>query len=414
MQALGTCPRFGNMSLSLGSKVFLCVCVRLVIKMFFSIGKHVPTCGGKNMILWNPRAANSYKRCRRRSPGKSRLHHSRGSKPAARRHPNNTAGTSSWGFNVDAQCEKSSSAATTAPAAENVLAMRPRWLRPAGTCWGLRPRAHGAREPEIREQALTPESIAQLRQLDRRACVVRGAVRSRRGNRCNHCRVGIATRVGNLFQDRRRPCHQEHASGGAANHRLLEAPQPTPRDDSPAPDSPVRDIAMRESDTEMLGELRRASAVAIPRCVVSRYATAWERAWKERSMVISPGQSRFGIGAGFCRHQPTQVATAMLRRRVHMWESGEMHDLLEGSWDSCTPGNRIRIKMQPQTEQRGKRACAHTARGMEGLVGGAAAGTAEHRKLWTTALIPRSSGRSTHPTEIERAQVAHECPWAHR
>ena len=50
----------------------------------------------------------------------------------------------------------------------------------------------------------------------------------------------------------------------------------------------------------------------------------------------------------------------------------------------------------PQTdEQCGKRARALTARGsiskaVQGLVEGSAAGSAENRKLWTAALIPRS------------------------
>ena len=52
--------------------------------------------------------------------------------------------------------------------------------------------------------------------------------------------------------------------------------------------------------------------------------------------------------------------------------------------------------MRAQTEeQRGQRACALTARGsiskaLKGLAGRAAGGTAEHRKHWTTALIPRA------------------------
>ena len=68
--------------------------------------------------------------------------------------------------------------------------------------------------------------------------------------------------------------------------------------------------------------------------------------------------------------------------------------------------------MRPQTEElRRKRACALTARGsiskaMKGLVEGAAAGTAEHRKQWTASLTPQSSGRGTHATETERTQVA--------
>ena len=61
--------------------------------------------------------------------------------------------------------------------------------------------------------------------------------------------------------------------------------------------------------------------------------------------------------------------------------------------------SRHEKEAKPKTEeQRGKRACALTAReststAMKGLVGGAAAGTAEHRKLWTMAQIPRSGHR---------------------
>ena len=68
--------------------------------------------------------------------------------------------------------------------------------------------------------------------------------------------------------------------------------------------------------------------------------------------------------------------------------------------------------MQPQTEeQRGKSARALAARGpickaMKGLVVGAAASTAEHRKLWTAPLIPTGSGRGAHITETERPQEA--------
>ena len=68
--------------------------------------------------------------------------------------------------------------------------------------------------------------------------------------------------------------------------------------------------------------------------------------------------------------------------------------------------------MQPQTdEQRGKRACALTASGstnkaVKRLVGGAAQGSADCRKNWTAALIPRSSGSGTHPTSAECAEAA--------
>ena len=68
--------------------------------------------------------------------------------------------------------------------------------------------------------------------------------------------------------------------------------------------------------------------------------------------------------------------------------------------------------MRLQTdEQRGKRACAMTGRGstskvMKGVVGGAAQGSADCRKNWTTAWIPWSSGSGTHPTNAECAEAA--------
>ena len=55
----------------------------------------------------------------------------------------------------------------------------------------------------------------------------------------------------------------------------LKGPPGKPLDDSPLPNCPIRDIALTERDKHLLTELRRASAMALPRCVVSRYATAW-------------------------------------------------------------------------------------------------------------------------------------------
>ena len=95
-------------------------------------------------------------------------------------------------------------------------------------------------------QSLIRESVAELRQLDRAACVICGTIRSRRGNHCNHCRADSATRdifVGDVFQ-------------GAL-------------DDSPLPNSPLRDIVITERDTQLLADLR--AAMATPHSIVSRY-----------------------------------------------------------------------------------------------------------------------------------------------
>ena len=57
-------------------------------------------------------------------------------------------------------------------------------------------------------QQLSQESVVQLKQLDRAACVFCGTTRSRRGNRCSHCKKDTETRdisAGYTFQDRRCP-----------------------------------------------------------------------------------------------------------------------------------------------------------------------------------------------------------------
>ena len=59
-----------------------------------------------------------------------------------------------------------------------------------------------------------------------------------------------------------------------------------PLDDSPLPNCPIRDVVFTERDMHLLAELRRASAMALPRCVVSRYATALAERSHGRSPVL--------------------------------------------------------------------------------------------------------------------------------
>ena len=98
----------------------------------------------------------------------------------------------------------------------------------------MRARNVGGRE------TLTPESIAQLRQLDRGACLVCGFIPSRRRHRCNRCRADTATRetwwlvtsfkTGSKLAIRK-ACREDHQ---ATDHRKPR----DPLDDSPAPDCP--------------------------------------------------------------------------------------------------------------------------------------------------------------------------------
>ena len=71
--------------------------------------------------------------------------------------------------------------------------------------WGIK---HGG-------HPLSQESAAQLRQLDRAACVFCGTIRLRQVNCCNHCKEDTATRsilVGDTCQDRRQQGYQDAAA----------------------------------------------------------------------------------------------------------------------------------------------------------------------------------------------------------
>ena len=80
-------------------------------------------------------------------------------------------------------------------------------------------------------QAFLQESVAQLRQLDRAACVFCGTIRSRRGNRCDHCKKDTATwdiAVGDIFQHRRQPGDQDAAASPPNPHQTPLSSQPVP------------------------------------------------------------------------------------------------------------------------------------------------------------------------------------------
>ena len=145
----------------------------------------------------------------------------------------------------------------------------------------------------------------------------------------------------------------------------------------------------------------RASAMAIRRRIVSWCATTWAVSLEtapsghQSQAILCPYRCRLFVSEG----AKESDRNAEFKQHLQRWEAGQQR--------------REKRTMHPQTEgRRGKKACALTASGsiinaMKGLVGGTAASSAERRKNWTTALIPRSSDRGTHLSDEERAQAAH-------
>ena len=96
------------------------------------------------------------------------------------------------------------------------------------------------------EQQLLPESVGQLRRLDRAVCVVCGTIRSQRCNRCGLCQSKTPLHellVVDTFQDRQRGHQSAAPSGATADQQPPQSSQPVrpgdPLDDSPLPNCPT-------------------------------------------------------------------------------------------------------------------------------------------------------------------------------
>ena len=90
----------------------------------------------------------------------------------------------------------------------------------------------------------------------------------------------------------------------ARNHRH----QVNTLDDTPLPNFDIRDIVLTEQNKQLLAELRGASALALPRCTVSRHATAWAESLEG---AISGHQSCADIVAAYCWLRCQKVLTEM-------------------------------------------------------------------------------------------------------
>ena len=250
-----------------------------------------------------------------------------------------------WESHEQSACSTCNSVLETSPeaaTAETTAQRAPRCAR----C-GSDPAAHAASSDyrlmlhmgqKHSGQRLLSESIGQLRHLDRGACVVCGAVRSRRCNRCSFCNSRTPLwelRVGDTFQDRQQPGHQDVARGStSSDQQLLQSSQPEPPgeplDDSPLPNCPIRNIVLTDRDKQLLSELRRASAVALPRCVVSRHATAWAES-------LEGGMSGHQSWALLCRYRCRLLLAEIpegidrnseLKQRLKRWESVQINALI--------------------------------------------------------------------------------------
>ena len=151
--------------------------------------------------------------------------------------------------------------------------------------------SHGRVSQQHGSQQITQESVAQLRQLDRAACVICGTIRSRRGSRCNHCKTASRDiNVGDVFQDRRQPGHQSATSRPTPHQPSPKGSQRIAQGD-PLGDSPLHRKAQPGTSLSQIIPRRCSSTSTPPR---------WQRALREPSTATGPGPSCAEIAADYC------------------------------------------------------------------------------------------------------------------
>ena len=155
-----------------------------------------------------------------------------------------------------------------------------------------------------------------------------------------------------------------------------------------------------------------ASAMAIPRSIASRCATAclegalkghqsWDILWRHWLRILLAE-----VPKGPDRNSKVK------KRRPQLWEAGKVHDLIGRILGQQHTGPQEKKTLRPQTaEQRGKRACALTARGInqrshEGTRGWSSSGLGRTQNALDYSFDFRSSGRGAHPTGTERTPAA--------
>ena len=240
---------------------------------------------------------------------------------------------------------------------------------------------------------LLPDSVGQLHCLDRAASIACGTIRSRRCRRCTLCGVG------GTFQDRRQLGHSAWRCGRSQSSRPV--PPGAPLDDSPLPNCSIRDIALTELDKQLLTDLRLAPAMGLPRCVVSRHATAWAESLKG---AMSGHQSWAVLCRYRCRLLLAEIPKGVgrnseLKQPLQLWETGQIRsaEFWTAAQNSKEDADTAR-RTARETSLRLDSPRIHQ-QSYEGTGGRRRAGR-------TTALIPRSTGTGTHSTGAKCAEAA--------
>ena len=146
---------------------------------------------------------------------------------------------------------------------------------------------------------------------------------------------------------------------------IRAVPPGEPLDDCPLPNCPIQDIALTELVSQLLTELRLASAMAL---MVHGLSIRYGLGRKSRR-AMSGHQSWAVLRRCRCRLLLAEIQKVVdrnseLKQRLQLCETAQISDLIckvLGQQDSGPLRRRARRVQTQADEQRGKRACALTA-----------------------------------------------------
>ena len=193
-----------------------------------------------------------------------------------------------------------------------------------------------------------------------------------------------------------RPAHRSATSSDFAAGAL---------DDSPLPNCSIRDIVLTELDKQLLAELRRASAMALQRCIVSRSATAWAESLEG---AISSHQS----WALLCRHRCRLLWPRSQKHRIETTTSNVGGG---SSQRAFLPNSRTAILWTASQEKTSDAATdGRTARETSLRLDSQRIHqqSRERTRGWSSARfrrVPKELDRSPDPTEHGQRNSSHQC-----
>ena len=157
-------------------------------------------------------------------------------------------------------------------------------------------------------------------------------------------------------------------------------------------------ISVRESDAELLGELGPPSVSCRS---PPRPGLTGHQSWAIFCRM-PPLAGRIPRGAAGTKNWRGVCNCGKQERCTNSWGLvlGQQHTGQQGATKKNSEAQNSSVAEEnalAPLQTRGS-----ISKPMKALVGGSATGSAKHRRQWTTALIPRSSGGGTHPTESER------------